>query len=215
MRIPGSVSGTGDDNDFVARCPGDRDKSVGVDLTVIATMAAKYLTPALAGSRARNTTPSPFAPTSKAETSKHSKYDRPVASMNPPLKFVAIAFNDYGGIGFEFYSAVVKPYFEGLHEKEEEAGGSGWNARKQKSEFLQRVSITIAKGNSRVLDCMRHDRQSSTAPDLVFFFESSFITHSTGDKARFGPEAAALRARDQTWSLALCTTHARWPPLVT
>ena len=27
--------------------------------------------------------------------------------MNPPLKFVAIAFSDYGGIGFEFYSAVV------------------------------------------------------------------------------------------------------------
>jgi hypothetical protein len=44
--------------------------------------------------------------------------------MNPPprLKFVAIAFSDYGGIGFEFYSAVVKPYFEGLREKEEEAG---------------------------------------------------------------------------------------------
>ena len=62
-----------------------------------------------------------------------------------------------------------KPYFEGLREKEEEAGGSGWDARKQKSarEFLQRVSITIAKGNSRVLDCMRHDWQSSTAPDLV------------------------------------------------
>ncbi len=33
---------------FVARCPGDRDRSVGADLTVIATMAAKYLTPALA-----------------------------------------------------------------------------------------------------------------------------------------------------------------------
>ena len=30
--------------------------------------------------------------------------------VNPPLKFVAIAFNDYGGIGFEFYSAVVRPY---------------------------------------------------------------------------------------------------------
>ncbi len=42
--------------------------------------------------------------------------------MNPSLKFVAIAFNDYGGIGFEFYSAVVRPYFEGLQE--EEAGGS-------------------------------------------------------------------------------------------
>jgi hypothetical protein len=96
--------------------------------------------------------------------------------MNPllPVKFVAIAFADYGGIqvGFEFYSAVVRPYFEGLREKEEEAGGSGWDARKQKSEFLQRVSITIAKGNSRlgVLDCtssMRHDWQSSTAPGLV------------------------------------------------
>ena len=89
--------------------------------------------------------------------------------MNPSLKFVAIAFNDYGGIGFEFYSAVVRPYFEGLREKEEEAGGSssGWDTRKQKSEFLQRDSITIAKGFSRVLDCMRHDWQSSTAPDLV------------------------------------------------
>ena len=85
-----------------------------VHLTVIATMAAKYLTPALAGTRARNSKPSPFAATSKAETSKHSKYDGPVASMNPSLKFVAIAFNDYGGIGFEFYSAVVRPYFEGL-----------------------------------------------------------------------------------------------------
>jgi hypothetical protein len=77
----------------------------GVDLTVIATMAAKYLLvlviPALSGSRARNTRPSPFAATSKAETSKHSKHDGPVASMNPPLNFVAIAFSDYGGIGFD------------------------------------------------------------------------------------------------------------------
>ncbi len=106
---------------------------MGVDLTVIATMAARYLTPALAGSRALNTRPSPFAATSKAETSKHSKFDGPVASMNPPLKFVAIAFNEYGGIGFEFYSTVVKPYFEELREKEEAAGGSGWDARKKKS----------------------------------------------------------------------------------
>jgi hypothetical protein len=46
-----------------------------------------------------------------------------------------------------------------------------WDARKkarsQKPVFLQRVSITIAKGDSRVLDSMRHDRQSVTAPDLV------------------------------------------------
>ncbi len=60
---------------------------------------------------------------------------------------------DSGGIGFEFYSTVVKPYFEKLRENEQEAAGSGWDARKKKSEFLQRVSITIAKGNSRVLDC--------------------------------------------------------------
>jgi hypothetical protein len=39
------------------------------------------------------------------------------------VKFVAIAFNDFGGIGFEFYSTVVKPYFEELREKEEEACG--------------------------------------------------------------------------------------------
>jgi hypothetical protein len=49
----------------------------------------------------------------------------PSASMNPPLKF---AFSDYGGIGFEFYSTVVKPHFEELREKEEAAGGSGWDA---------------------------------------------------------------------------------------
>ena len=42
LRIPG----TREDKllDFVARCPGNRDASVGVDLTVVATMAAKYLT---------------------------------------------------------------------------------------------------------------------------------------------------------------------------
>ena len=39
--------------------------------------------------------------------------------MNPPLTFVAIAFNDFGGIGLEFYTTVVKPYFDGLREKEE------------------------------------------------------------------------------------------------
>jgi hypothetical protein len=59
--------------------------------------------------------------------------------MNPPLKFVAIAFSDDGGIGFEYYSTVVKLYFEELREKEEAAGGSGWGARKKKSEFLQRT----------------------------------------------------------------------------
>ena len=120
---------------------------MGVDLTVIATMAAKYLTPALAGSRALNTRPSPFAATSKAETSKHSKFDGPVASMNPPLKFVAIAFNDYGGIGFELYSTVVKPYFEELREKEEAAGGSGWartHARRSRSSCRESASVTVA-----------------------------------------------------------------------
>ncbi len=52
---------------------------------------------------------------------------------------------------------VVKPYFEELREKAEAAaGGSGWDTRKRKSEFLQRASIPIAnlKGNSRVLGCI-------------------------------------------------------------
>jgi hypothetical protein len=84
-------------------------------------MAAKYLTPALAS----NAKPSPFAATSKAEVSKHRNYDAPVATMNPRLTFVAIAFNDFGGIGVEFYTTVVKPFFDGLREKEEAAGGSG------------------------------------------------------------------------------------------
>ncbi len=109
---------------------------MGVDLTAIATMAAKYLTPALAESRARvkhQAVPVrsvPRASKADSEANKHSKYDRPVASMNPPLKFVAIALNDFGGIGFEFYSTVVKPYFRvaetrklPVREKEEEAGG--------------------------------------------------------------------------------------------
>jgi hypothetical protein len=171
-----------------SRVPGRQRHERGCRLTVVATMAANYLTPALAASRARNTKPSPFAATSKAETSKHSKYDRPVASMNPPLKFVAIAFNDHGGIGFEFYSAVVKPYFEGLREKEEEAGGSGWDARKQKSEFLQRASLSItivAKGNSRVLDCMRmllspmiSSAASTTSCDTIVAAERCIPTHA-------------------------------------
>jgi hypothetical protein len=68
--------------------------------------------------------------------------------MNPPLKFVAIACNDFGGIGFEFYST------QGGHrhwparasrtsssdcsvpvrEKDEatSASGSGWDGRKKK-----------------------------------------------------------------------------------
>ena len=66
--------------------------------------------------------------------------------------------------------------------KEEEAGGSGWDARKKKSEFLQRASITIAKGNSRVLDCMRHDWQSATAPDLVT------VTHALCTALNYPPE---------------------------
>jgi hypothetical protein len=60
---------------------------LGDDLTVINCHDGrpwKYLNPALAGCRARNTKPSPFAATSKAETGKHSKYlydaSGPVAS---------------------------------------------------------------------------------------------------------------------------------------
>jgi hypothetical protein len=47
----------------------------------------------------------------------HRKYDVPVATLRPPLTFIAIAFNDFGGIGVEFYTTVVKPYFDGPREK--------------------------------------------------------------------------------------------------
>ncbi len=40
---------------------------------------------------------------------------------------------------------------------QEEVGVPHWQAAESP------VSITIAKGNSRVLDCMRHDWQSATA----------------------------------------------------
>jgi hypothetical protein len=60
--------------------------------------------------------------------------------MKPPLKFVAIAFSDYGGIGFGFYSAVVRPYFEGLREKEEEARGSGLHASRSRSSCRESAS---------------------------------------------------------------------------
>ncbi len=80
-----------------------------------------------------------------------------------------------------------------MREKEEEAGGSGWDARNKKSEFLQRVSITIAKGDSRVLDC-------TYAPRLALA-----ICH--WQIAKLPPH--------QTWPLAQCATCALWPPLVT
>ena len=72
----------------------------------------------------------------------------------------------------EFYLTVVRPYFEDLREKEEAAGGSGWDARKKKSEFLQRVGITIQRVTVIVTPessttGLRHDWQSATAPDLV------------------------------------------------
>ena len=50
---------------------------------VVATMVAKYRTPALADNRSRNAKPSPFAATSKAEASMlHRKYDAPVATLH-------------------------------------------------------------------------------------------------------------------------------------
>ncbi len=35
----------------------------------------------------------------------------PVATLSPPLPFVAATSNDFGGIGLEFYKSAVKPYF--------------------------------------------------------------------------------------------------------
>ena len=71
--------------------------------------------------------------------------------MNLPLKFVAIALSDlnadFGGIGFEFYRlSSGRTSRSCARGRSVAGGGSGWDARKKKPEFLQRVSITIAKG---------------------------------------------------------------------
>ena len=71
--------------------------------------------------------------------------------MNPPLKFVAIALNDYGGICFEFYS-LSSAVLEGLREKEEEAGGSGWGPRTQAE-----VGVPA--------ESQHHDSQEFTTPE--------------------------------------------------
>jgi hypothetical protein len=101
------------------------------------------------GWKSLGTTLSPrrkLAATSRVEESKHRKYNAPVATLNPPLTFVAIALKklgDFGGIGFEFYTTVFKPFFD---EKEKAVCGSGWDARKKTPEFLQRLGrgVTIA-----------------------------------------------------------------------
>jgi hypothetical protein len=54
------------------------------------------------------------------------------------------SLSDFGGIGFEFDTTVLKPLSDGLREEGEAAGGSGWDARKKKSDFLQRAGVTIA-----------------------------------------------------------------------
>jgi hypothetical protein len=122
LRIPG----TREDKllDFVARCPGNRDASVGVDLTVVATMAAKYLTPTLAGNRSRNAKPSPFATTSKAEVNKHRKYDAPVATMNPPptVHLSPLPSTTSVESGLNSTRPLSSRNFDGLREKE----SGGW-----------------------------------------------------------------------------------------
>ena len=79
----------------------------------------------------------------------------PVVTPNPTVtsESVPIAFSDpdIGGIGLpvtpvRFHTTVVKPYFDALREKEEEAGGSCWDTRRRnlpvkKSGFQEDSSI--------------------------------------------------------------------------
>jgi hypothetical protein len=57
-----------------------------------------------------------------------------------------------------------------LRSPQWDAAHAKTDPRRSRSSCREDFSITIlvvAKGNSRVLDCMRHDWQSATAPDLV------------------------------------------------
>ena len=38
--------------------------------------------------------------------------DAPVATLSPPLTFVAIALSNFGGIGLRFHTTVVRQYFD-------------------------------------------------------------------------------------------------------
>ena len=82
--------------------------------------------------------------------------DGPVARLNPPLRFVAAAFNDLRELkitfDLEFYKSTVKPYVDALHEQEVVAGGSGWAPARRR-----RSSSPTPRSLMAVLDCMRQD----------------------------------------------------------
>jgi hypothetical protein len=92
-------------------------------VVVVVVALSRCLSPALAGSRPRlrNARPSPFqlpplahrGPSLSEARASTGKYGALVATLNPPLTFVAIALSDFGGIGFKFYTTVVKPPFDG------------------------------------------------------------------------------------------------------
>jgi hypothetical protein len=97
-------------------------------LLLVVVALSRCLSLALAGSRSRlrNAGPSPFqlpplarnlahrGPSLSEARASTGKYGALVATLNPPLTFVAIALSDFGGIGFKFYTTVVKPPFDGM-----------------------------------------------------------------------------------------------------
>jgi hypothetical protein len=97
----------------------------------------------------------------EADNLKHAKYDQLCQLLNPPLRCLPAVFSDFGGIGRELYSAIIRvqPHFQQLYEAEVEEGKSGWAARRAKQRCLQHTSVTDANGNFRILATMHHDSE--------------------------------------------------------
>ena len=109
------------------------------------------------------------------------------------LRCLPAVFNDFGGIGRELYSAIIQPHFQQLYEAEVAEGNSGWAARRHWQRWLQHTSVTVAKGNFRILATMHHERRAPAPTPGT----------STTD-------VRALVAR----TLALADVHAHRQPLV-
>ena len=138
---------TKDRVDAVCRNPTRFVKPMAVDVTVgvpahqdggAAVTDAHHTTKALEKSEERH----------HASTCKALNYD-----------FVPAAFTSFGGWGVTLLAMLQAEYHARKKEEEKKSGGSGWKAQQRwKQDYLERASISIARGNYYML------RENRTPP---------------------------------------------------
>ena len=140
-----------------------RTLSIGGDARVVAPMALSWLEKAQPSYRAHRR---PIQAAKLVEADKRAKYNQLCQLLNPPLRCLPAVLADFGGIGRERYSAIIQPHFQQLYEAEVEEGKSGWAAirRRAKRRLLQHTSVTVAKGNFRILATMHHEWRAPAGP---------------------------------------------------